>query len=79
MITRREFAVSLAALPLGSRAIATAHAEGYPARPVRIVVPFPAGGSTDVGARLIADYLSHSLGLAGLCREPVGCERHDRR
>jgi len=62
MITRREFAVSLAALPLGSRAIATAHAEGYPARPVRIVVPFPAGGSTDVGARLIADYLSRSLG-----------------
>jgi tripartite-type tricarboxylate transporter receptor subunit TctC len=62
MITRRKFAISLAALPLGSRAITTAHAEGYPAKAVRIVVPFPAGGSTDVGARLIADYLSRSFG-----------------
>ncbi len=62
MITRRNFSIALAALPFGSAPIATARAESYPARPVRIVVPFPAGGSTDVGARLIADYLSRSFG-----------------
>jgi len=62
MITRRNFAMSLAALPLGLSPIAAARAESYPDRPIRFVVPFPAGGSTDVGTRLIARYLSGSLG-----------------
>ena len=62
MITRRNFAFSLAALPLGATPITTAGADSYPAKPIRMIVPFPAGGSTDVGARLIADHLSRSLG-----------------
>src|ERR1700759_5266730 len=37
-------------------------AEGYPTRPVRIVVGFPAGGPTDVIARIVAQKLSDSLG-----------------
>src|SRR5690349_15245432 len=37
-------------------------AEGYPIRPVRVVVGFPAGGPTDVIARLVAQKLSDSLG-----------------
>src|SRR5947209_15167791 len=36
-------------------------AEGYPTRPVRVVVGFPAGGPTDVIARLVAQVLSDSL------------------
>jgi tripartite-type tricarboxylate transporter receptor subunit TctC len=38
-----------------------AEAQEWPTRPVRFIVPFPAGGSTDVGARLVGDYLSRSL------------------
>src|SRR2546428_5512090 len=38
-----------------------AQAQEWPSRPVRVIVPFPAGGSTDVGARLIGEYLSRSL------------------
>ena len=37
-------------------------AEGYPTRPVRVIVGFPAGGPTDVIARLVAQHLSESLG-----------------
>jgi tripartite-type tricarboxylate transporter receptor subunit TctC len=62
MITRRNFAISLAALPFGPSLITTARAQSYPTKPIRMIVPFPAGGSTDVGARLIAEHLSRSLG-----------------
>jgi tripartite-type tricarboxylate transporter receptor subunit TctC len=39
-----------------------AQAQEWPVRPIRFIVPFPAGGSTDVGARLIADALTRALG-----------------
>src|SRR5271165_3324014 len=41
---------------------AAVEAEEWPSRPIRFIVPYPAGGSTDVGARAIADSLSRSLG-----------------
>lgn len=53
-----RLAAGAAALPVVSKA----RAEDYPARPVRIVIGFPPGGSTDVVARLIADWLSQRLG-----------------
>jgi tripartite-type tricarboxylate transporter receptor subunit TctC len=37
-------------------------AQEWPNRPIRFIVPFPAGGSTDVGARVIANSLTRALG-----------------
>ena len=51
--------VVMCALALAS---AVAHAQGWPARPVKMVVPFPAGGPTDVMTRVVCDKLSQALG-----------------
>jgi tripartite-type tricarboxylate transporter receptor subunit TctC len=50
------------ALCLALLAAPAAFAQHYPSKPVRIIVPFPAGGPTDVVARLIAYNLSERLG-----------------
>jgi tripartite-type tricarboxylate transporter receptor subunit TctC len=49
-------------LGAGVALCALAQAQSWPARPVRFIVPFPPGGSTDVAARTVADKLSRSLG-----------------
>jgi tripartite-type tricarboxylate transporter receptor subunit TctC len=49
------FALAIAAPQL-------AVAADWPNRPIHFIVPFPAGGSTDVAARVVGDYLSHTLG-----------------
>jgi tripartite-type tricarboxylate transporter receptor subunit TctC len=54
-------ALLLAFLWLGS-SIEAGRAEGYPEHTIKIVVPFPAGGPTDVAARLVAQSLSPRLG-----------------
>jgi tripartite-type tricarboxylate transporter receptor subunit TctC len=59
---RRQFlhlAAGAAAVPIVSR---IAWAQTYPSRPVRIIVGFPAGGGSDITARLIGQWLSERLG-----------------
>ena len=52
----------LTVLATGAAAPGAGAAAGYPERPVRLIVPFPAGGSTDFNARAIQDKVSDLLG-----------------
>ncbi|MDB5381788.1 MAG: tripartite tricarboxylate transporter substrate binding protein [Rhodospirillales bacterium] len=58
MIPRRTLLATAAVTPFAARA----QGAWAPTRPLRFVVPFVAGGSTDVAARIIADHMTQSLG-----------------
>ena len=71
-LTRRtalRFAGAISALPMLMR---LCHAQGYPARPVHLIVPFPAGGPSDILARLIGQKLSERLGQPFVIENRVG-------
>ncbi len=57
----RTLAILTAALALGAAA-SSAHAQEYPSRPVKIIVPFAAGGPADVYARFLGARLQETLG-----------------
>src|SRR6186997_2866989 len=57
LIALLAFAVfELSGMPL------VAHAQSYPAKSITVVVPFPAGGPSDVVARIVTDHMSRTLG-----------------
>ena len=65
------FAAALVAAPLWlAEGIAAEAQDAYPTRPVRMIVPFPAGGTGDVLPRIVADRLSERW------RQPVTIENH---
>src|SRR6516164_11245899 len=69
---RRQFlhlAVGAAALLVVSR---LARAQTYPVRPVRVIVGFPAGGTNDVHARLIAEWLTRQFGSSFIIENRPG-------
>jgi tripartite-type tricarboxylate transporter receptor subunit TctC len=61
MITKRALVLFAATAALGSALAGAAFAQTYPSRPIKMIVPFPAGGPTDFMARLVADRLSSAL------------------
>ncbi len=56
-----KFSITLAVIVLGGHAVA-AVGQGYPAKPVRMLVAFPAGGSADIVARVLGQRLTESVG-----------------
>lgn len=52
----------LASLAVGLPGAQPAHAQSYPTKPIRIIMPFPAGGASDVIARAIGEKLRPKLG-----------------
>jgi tripartite-type tricarboxylate transporter receptor subunit TctC len=66
-MTRRLFIIGIAAL-----FAAAAHAQSFPAKPVRLVVGYSAGGPTDVIGRLIAQDMSATLGQGVVVENKTG-------
>jgi tripartite-type tricarboxylate transporter receptor subunit TctC len=52
----------LLALAAGFAVAASAHAQSYPNKPIKLIIPFPPGGTTDLVGRIVADKLSKELG-----------------
>jgi tripartite-type tricarboxylate transporter receptor subunit TctC len=73
---RPAFAQSLAlglwALMFGATISTSAHAQEYPTRTVRLVVPYPAGGTADVMPRILADWLSRKWGQSVIIDNRTG-------
>ncbi len=67
-LNRRAILVALSVLLIGG----TATAQDYPSRPVKIVVPFPAGGSNDIIARILAQKLGERTGQTFLIENRGG-------
>ena len=74
--SRRAFALSLGALPLLGRSVAAQRRpqrpDEWPSRTVRLVVPFAAGGSTDVVARILAERMGQTLGQTVVVENRTG-------
>lgn len=70
--SRRSALALTTLMALGALAAPAARAEDYPARTVKIIVPFPAGGTADALPRIIADWLSRKWGRSVIIEERSG-------
>jgi tripartite-type tricarboxylate transporter receptor subunit TctC len=68
----RRNLLRLAALSAASTLTRPARAQSWPTRPIRFVIPFPAGGSTDIIGRIMAQWLSERLGQAVIVENKPG-------
>ena len=70
-LSRRRFTSALAA-GAALTALPDVHAQAWPAKPIRMIVPYPPGGFTDVTARLVAQKLQERLGQTVLVDNKPG-------
>ena len=70
-IRRLQLSILAIAL-LGASAISHAQTANWPQRPIKLIVPFAAGGNTDSIARLTAERLSQSLGQSVVVENKAG-------
>jgi tripartite-type tricarboxylate transporter receptor subunit TctC len=71
MTTKRGFLLALAA-SVSISAICPAFAEVYPARPITMIVPFAAGGPTDVVGRILTERMRGTLGQSVIVENSTG-------
>ena len=69
---RAGFAVSSVAVALAVAVPPLARAQNYPAKPIRLMVPFPPGGPADILSRVVAKRLSEQMGQAMVIENRAG-------
>jgi len=69
---RRQFLATLTASSTLLGGHASVFSQSWPSRPIRLVVPFPPGGGTDIAARIIAERLALQLGQAVVIENKPG-------
>jgi tripartite-type tricarboxylate transporter receptor subunit TctC len=71
-LTRRTFMAASAGAMALPGLVTSASAQAYPAKPIRIVVPYPAGGQTDGIGRVFGDFLTRQLGQPAVVENKAG-------
>src|SRR4030095_16995757 len=64
--------IRISALIVSLAFAAGALAQSFPSKPIRILVPFPAGGTTDIVARLVGQRMSEQIGQPVLVENRAG-------
>ena len=72
LVSRRRFSAGIAAAAAASLPGLGAAQENWPAKPIRLVIPFPPGGATDILGRMVAQELSKALGVSVVADNRAG-------